>query len=54
LSRLELWAGERVRIGLELEIGLSTLPVRATVEEEEVFSMAGVWINSGLTLGVGF
>lgn len=54
LSRLELWAGERVRLGLELEIGLATLPVRATVEKEEVFAMEGVWISSALTLGVGF
>jgi hypothetical protein len=54
LSRLELWAGERVRLGLELELGLSTLPVHATVGNEEVFSLEGVWINSALTVGVGF
>jgi hypothetical protein len=54
LSRLELWGGERLRIGLELEIGLSTLPVTATVEKEQVFSMKGVWVSSGLTLGLGF
>lgn len=61
LSRLELWAGERARIGLELELGLATLPIHATIKpadatgkEEEVFAMKGVWVSSALTVGLGF
>jgi len=60
LGRVELRASQRVRLAFELETGLATLPVRATLgdrlrlDERELLALAGVWVTSALSIGVAF
>jgi hypothetical protein len=60
LGRVELHASQRVRVAFELETGLATLPVRATLanrlrlDERELLALAGVWVTSAVSIGVAF
>jgi hypothetical protein len=53
-TRLEYASSPSVRLGLDLELGVTTLPVKDTVDQRELLSLEGVWFTSGLTLGVAF
>lgn len=53
-SRFEYAASPRVRVGLDLELGVITLPVKDTADQRELLSLEGLWFTSGLTLGVAF
>jgi hypothetical protein len=61
LNRIEYRAGPRLRLGLEIEPGLTTLPVSGTTgssqaspRESQTFALDGFWLGSSLTIGVGF
>jgi hypothetical protein len=61
LNRVEYRASRRLRLGLEIEPGLTTLPVdavtggtRAAPRETVTFALDGFWLTSSLTVGVAF
>ena len=55
LLRFELLAGSQLRVGLEVEVGLTTLPVRATDNDDApVFDLDDAWLTSSLSVGFGF
>jgi hypothetical protein len=55
LLRFELLAGSQLRVGLEVEAGLTTLPMRATDNRgDSVFELDDAWLTSTLSVGLGF
>jgi hypothetical protein len=54
VARAELALSRGVRLGLELEAGVTTLPAKATADGEHVFGLEGVWISPALSLGASF
>ena len=55
VARAELALSRGVRLGLELEAGVTTLPARATAgPRERVFGLEGVWLSPALSLGASF
>jgi hypothetical protein len=53
LARVEFWGGERLRIGLDVEAGLTTLPVEGVSATKEI-ALNGLWLTTGLSVGFGF
>jgi hypothetical protein len=54
LARIEFWAGERVRLGLDVEAGLTTLPVEGVVAARQSITLDGLWLTTALSAGFGF
>jgi hypothetical protein len=53
-GRAELWATEQLRLALELEVGVITLPARALAGSRRMLDLDGAWFTTGLSMGVGF
>jgi hypothetical protein len=55
LSRVVVRASERVRVALEIEVGLTTLPARAEIEDEGIaLELDGVSMTSVVSAGFAF
>jgi hypothetical protein len=53
-NRVEYRASDGVRLALELEAGLITLPARALSGMTRVLALEGVWLTTGVSLGFAF
>jgi hypothetical protein len=53
-GRAELWATDQLRLALELEVGVITLPARALGGSRRLLELDGAWFTTGLSIGIGF
>jgi hypothetical protein len=55
VARADFVLSRKVRLGLELEAGVTTLPAKATGDGgNDVFAVEGVWLSPALSLGASF
>lgn len=53
-TRFEYRASKDVRLALDLEAGLTTLPVKDTSDNSQVLALDGVWLTTGIAIGFAF
>ena len=54
VARADLVLGRGVRLSLELEAGVTTLPAKATADGHDIFAVEGIWLSPALALGASF
>lgn len=53
-TRFEYAATDELRLALDLEAGVTTLPVRDTADKSLVLALEGVWLTTSLAVGLAF